>query len=358
MNTTYLDMIMGKPVHHIPVWFMRQAGRSQAEYRKIKEKYGLFEITHQPELCAYITQLPVEKYNVDAAILYKDIMTPLEGMGIKVDIKSGVGPVIEDCIKSEHDVAKLGNLCVEEDLPYVVKTIEILTKERLNVPLIGFCGAPYTLACYLIEGKPTCKHSKTKDMMLSKPRLWNTLMEKLTEICTIYLKGQIKAGVQALQIFDSWSGDVNKQQYLDCIYPYMLSLLTTIKKEFPHIPITIQAVGASHLLPLWKSLPADVISLDWRISIKEAHNLHLNQALQGNLDPSYLQADWNVLERELNHILEEGISHGRYIFNLGHGVLPNTNPDVLKRVAEYVHSYEERYRFMDFMINEVRVCTT
>lgn len=339
MNTSYLDMIAGKPVKYTPVWFMRQAGRSQAEYRKIKEKYGLFEITHQPELCAYITKLPVDQYNVDAAIIYKDIMTPLKGIGVPVEIKAGVGPIIENVIEREQDIDRLGELNMERDLPYIIQTIQILTKEQLQVPLIGFCGAPFTLASYLIEGGPSKNYNRTKGLMIEKPELWHKLMAKLTKMNSAYLQGQIQAGVQAIQIFDSWSGALNKAQYLEHIFPYMRQLILNVKDAYPTIPITMQAVGASHLLSIWKELPSDVLSLDWRITLEEAHSIGIKQTLQGNLDPAYLQADWPIIEAEVIRILEEGKRHGKHIFNLGHGVLPNTNPMVLKRLTEFVHTY-------------------
>src|SRR3954447_21984597 len=180
INETFLKAAKGVKTDHVPVWYMRQAGRSQPEYREIKQKYSLFEITHQPELCAYVTRLPVENYGVDAAILYKDIMTPLPAMGIDVEIKSGIGPVISNPITCVADVEKLGEINPEEDIPYVLETIKILTKEQLNVPLIGFAGAPFTLASYMIEGGPSKNYHKTKAFMYSEPQSWNMLMEKLS----------------------------------------------------------------------------------------------------------------------------------------------------------------------------------
>ena len=197
-NDTFLKAINKEKVDYTPVWYMRQAGRSQPEYRKIKEKYSLFEITHQPELAAYVTRLPVEQYNVDAAILYKDIMSPLPGIGVEVDIKSGIGPVISNPIQSLADVEKLGELHPEEDVPYILDTIKLLTEEQLNVPLIGFSGAPFTIASYMIEGGPSKNYTKTKAFMYTEPKAWFALMEKLADMIIVYVKAQVKAGAKAI----------------------------------------------------------------------------------------------------------------------------------------------------------------
>ncbi len=220
-NDTFLKAARGEKTDYVPVWYMRQAGRSQPEYRKIKEKYSLFEITHQPELCAYVTRLPVENYNVDAAILYKDIMTPLPALGVDVEIKAGVGPVISNPIRSLKDVENLGEIDPDNDIPYVLETIRILTKEQLSVPLIGFSGAPFTLASYMIEGGPSKNYNKTKAFMHSEPEAWFLLMDKLAETTITYVKAQIKAGAKAIQIFDSWVGALNAEDYRSFIKAVM-----------------------------------------------------------------------------------------------------------------------------------------
>ncbi len=338
MNDTYLQMIRGEKPSHTPVWFMRQAGRSQAEYRRIKEKYSLFEITRQPELCAYITQLPVEEYGVDAAILYKDIMTPLPGMGVEVDIKAGVGPVIDRPIRTKADIDRLQPFSPDESVPYIMDTISLVTKS-LTVPLIGFGGAPFTLASYLVEGGPSKNYLKTKALMLKEPELWHLLMNKLSDMCIIYLGAQIQAGAQALQLFDSWVGALNVAQYEAYIFPHVKRIVSSLKEAYPTVPITMQAVGAGHLIELWQAMGVDVIGLDWRLSIMEAANRGLTTAVQGNLDPAYLFAPWPVIEKEVTRILAEGKEYGRHIFNLGHGVVPETNPEVLKRIVELVHGW-------------------
>lgn len=336
-NDTYLRAARGEQTEHTPVWYMRQAGRSQAEYRKLKEKYSLFEITHQPELCAYVTRLPVEMYNVDAAILYKDIMTPLPALGVDVEIKSGIGPVIDNPIRTVSDVEKLGELHPEQDIPYVLDTIKLLTEEQLTVPLIGFAGAPFTLASYMIEGGPSKNYHKTKAFMFSEPKAWFTLMDKLADMTIIYLKAQIKAGVSAIQIFDSWVGALNRADYQTYIKPVMTKIFSSLREE--GVPLTMFGVGASHLALEWNDLPLDVVGLDWRLPISEARNLGVTKAVQGNLDPSLLISNWENVEKSAKEIIDQGIQKPGFIFNLGHGVFPDVDPEMLKRLTSFIHEY-------------------
>lgn len=334
-------MIKGQPVDHTPVWFMRQAGRSQPEYRKLKEKYSLFEITHQPELCAYVTHLPVDNYNTDAAVLYKDIMTPLQPIGVDVEIKSGIGPVIHNPIKSLSDVEKLQDIDPKRDVPYVLDTIKLLTTEKLNVPLIGFTGAPFTLASYMIEGGPSKNYNFTKAMMYSDEETWFALMDHLVNISISYVAAQIEAGAELIQVFDSWVGALNVQDYEYYIKPAMNKLISGIKAQYD-VPVILFGVGASHLVDQWNSLPIDVLGLDWRLSIKEASDLNITKTLQGNLDPSLLLAPWDVIEGRLKDILDQGMNYGQHIFNLGHGVFPEVKPETLRKVTEFVHNYTQR----------------
>lgn len=319
---------------------MRQAGRSQPEYRKIKEKYSLFEITHQPELCAYVTKLPVDQYNVDAAILYKDIMSPLPAIGVDVEIKSGIGPVIDNPIRSVQDVEKLGEINPEEDVPYVLDTIKLLTQEQLDVPLIGFAGAPFTLASYMIEGGPSKNYNKTKAFMYAEPKAWFALMDKLADMTITYVKSQINAGAKAIQIFDSWVGALNVEDYRYFIKPVMNRIFSSLKEE--NVPLIMFGVGASHLANEWHDLPLDVVGLDWRLPIAEARQRGITKTVQGNLDPSILLAPWEVIEEKAKAILDQGMQQPGYIFNLGHGVFPEVNPDTLKRLAQFVHDYSSK----------------
>ena len=337
INETFLKAARGEKTDYTPVWYMRQAGRSQPEYRAIKEKYSLFEITHQPELCAYVTRLPVEQYNVDAAILYKDIMTPLPAIGVDVEIKSGIGPVIANPVKSLADVEKLGEINPEEDVPYVLNTIKLLTEEQLSVPLIGFSGAPFTLASYMIEGGPSRNYNKTKAFMYAEPKAWFALMDKLGDMIITYVKSQIKAGAKAIQIFDSWVGALNTVDYRYYIKPVMQRIFSSLKEE--NVPLIMFGVGASHLAMEWNDLPIDVVGLDWRLSITEARELGITKTVQGNLDPAILLAPWEVIEQKAKDVLDQGLAKPGHIFNLGHGVFPQVNPEMLKRLAAFIHDY-------------------
>ncbi|PJK18104.1 uroporphyrinogen decarboxylase [Chryseomicrobium excrementi] len=336
-NDTLLRAARGQQVEHTPVWFMRQAGRSQPEYREIKKKYSLEEITHQPELCAYVTKLPVDNYDVDAAILYKDIVTPLPGMGVDVKIKAGIGPVISNPIRSVADVEKLQEFHPEEHVPFVLETIKILTKEQLTVPLIGFAGAPFTLASYMIEGGPSKSYNRTKAFMVSEPQAWFALMDKLADMIITDIKAQVQAGASAIQIFDSWVGALNVEDYRIYIKPIMTRIFSELRET--GVPLITFGVGASHLANEWHDLPVDVVGLDWRLSIEEARQRGITKTVQGNLDPSYLIGSWDEIEKRAKRIVEQGVAHPGHIFNLGHGVFPEVDPDVLKRLTDLVHTY-------------------
>ncbi|HCZ9456595.1 TPA: uroporphyrinogen decarboxylase [Staphylococcus aureus] len=340
-NNTILKMIKGEETTHTPVWFMRQAGRSQPEYRKLKEKYSLFDITHQPELCAYVTHLPFDNYHTDAAILYKDIMTPLKPIGVDVEIKSGIGPVIHNPIKTIQDVEKLSQIDPERDVPYVLDTIKLLTEEKLNVPLIGFTGAPFTLASYMIEGGPSKNYNFTKAMMYRDEATWFALMNHLVDVSVKYVTAQVEAGAELIQIFDSWVGALNVEDYRRYIKPHMIRLISEVKEKHD-VPVILFGVGASHLINEWNDLPIDVLGLDWRTSINQAQQLGVTKTLQGNLDPSILLAPWNVIEERLKPILDQGMENGKHIFNLGHGVFPEVQPETLRKVSEFVHTYTQR----------------
>ncbi|GEL78377.1 uroporphyrinogen decarboxylase [Tenuibacillus multivorans] len=340
-NDTILRAYNGEKTGYTPLWFMRQAGRSQPEYRKLKEKYSLFDITHQPELCAYVTELPVQHYQTDAAILYKDIMSPLPPIGVDVEIKKGVGPVIDNPIRSVDDIQRLGQLDPKQDVPYVLETIEILTKEKLNVPLIGFSGAPFTLASYMIEGGPSKQYNKTKAMMYGDSDTWFVLMDKLGDLIIDYTKAQIKAGARAIQIFDSWVGSVSAPDYHTYIRPVMNKIFTALKDE--HVPTILFGIGTNHLLLEFNDLPVTAIGLDWRTSILEARQMGVTKTLQGNLDPAILLADWDIIEARTKAILDQSQEQdGGYVFNLGHGVFPEVNPDTLKRLSAFIHEHSAK----------------
>lgn len=337
-NDTIIKAARGEKTDYTPVWFMRQVGRSQPEYNKVKEKYSLMEITHQPELTAYLTATPVDNYNVDAAVLYKDIVSPLAPLGVDVDIKPGVGPVIQNPIRDIKDVEKLGELDPYKDLDYIYKTIEILTKEKLNVPLIGFCGAPFTVASYMIEGGPSKNYHKTKKMMYNQPETWFRLMDKLTDMSIQYLRAQVESGASLIQIFDSWGGALSREDYAYYLSPSMNRIINSVREM--DTPVIVFGIGASHLIPEWNTLDMDVIGLDWRTSIDQARELGVKKALQGNLDPALLLADWQVIEDRTKAILDQGRNEA-HIFNLGHGVFPEVDPATLKRLTSFVHEYSK-----------------
>ena len=339
-NDTILRAYKGEKTDYTPAWYMRQAGRSQKEYLEIRKEHTLFEITHNPELCAYVTRLPVENYNNDAAILYKDIMSPLPAMGVDVEIKSGIGPVIENPIKSIDDIKQLTTLDPEADVPYVLDTIKLLTTGQLNVPLIGFSGAPFTLASYMIEGGPSKTYSETKAFMYSNSEAWFLLMDKLGDMIIDYTKAQIQAGAQAIQIFDSWVGALNAADYRTFVKPVMEKIFTELRTE--NVPLIMFGIHARHLLQEWNDLPLDVLGLDWRTSIKEARELGVTKVLQGNLDPTILLADWDTIETRTKAILDEGMEDGKHVFNLGHGVTPNIKPETLKKLTNLIHTYSKR----------------
>ena len=340
INDTILQAYRGEQTDYTPAWYMRQAGRSQKEYLEIRKKHTLFEITHDPELCAYVTRLPVENYGNDAAILYKDIMSPLPAMGVNVEIKSGIGPVIDNPITNKGDIEALGSLDPEKDIPYVLDTIKLLTNEQLTVPLIGFSGAPFTLASYMIEGGPSKTYAATKAFMYNNPEAWSLLMDKLADMIIVYTKAQINAGVQAIQIFDSWVGALNAADYRIFVKPTMEKIFSALQED--DVPLILFGIHARHLLLEWNDLPVDVIGLDWRTSIKEARELGVTKVLQGNLDPVILLADWDTIEKRTKAILDEGMADGRHVFNLGHGVTPNIQPKTLKKLTELIHSYSKR----------------
>ncbi|HLR53766.1 MAG TPA: uroporphyrinogen decarboxylase [Pseudogracilibacillus sp.] len=339
-NDTILRAYRGENTAYTPAWYMRQAGRSQKEYLKIRETHTLFEITHDPEICAYVTRLPVENYGNDAAILYKDIMSPLPAMGMNVEIKSGIGPVIDNPVESKQDIERLGKLNPKKDIPYVLDTIELLTKDQLTVPLIGFSGAPFTLASYMIEGGPSKTHGKTKAFMYKNETAWFLLMDTLADMIITYTKAQIEAGVSAIQIFDSWIGALNAADYRYFIKPVMEKIFAELKPM--GVPLILFGIHTRHLLRDFNDLSADVIGLDWRTSIKEARELGVTKVLQGNLDPALLLADWDIIERRTKEILDEGLADGNHVFNLGHGVTPDVEPATLKKLTELIHTYSTK----------------
>lgn len=312
---------------------MRQAGRSLPEYRELRKQGSLLEICETPELAAEVTLQPVRRHGVDAAILFSDIMVPLHAIGVGVDIVPGVGPVIEEPIRDASGLARLRPFEPEVDAPYVAETVRRLVDE-LDVPLIGFTGAPFTLASYLVEGRPSKAQSLTKALMFGQPDLWRELLEKLADIGAASLRAQVQAGASAVQIFDSWSGSLSAADYDLYVAPAVRRLFDQIADL--GVPRILFGVGTHHLLENMRASGAEAIGLDWRTPLSEAAaRLGPDIALQGNLDPSTCLCPWDVVEERTLSILDQAPERG-YVFNLGHGVLPETPPEKLTRIVELV----------------------
>jgi uroporphyrinogen decarboxylase len=337
-NDVFLRACRREPVDRVPVWYMRQAGRYDPEYRKIKEKYTLLEICSQPELAAEVTMMPVRKLGVDAAILYSDIMNPVAPLGVPFDIVKDVGPVIEKPIRSAQDVDRLTPIDAERHLPHVLETIRLL-KGELNVPLIAFAGAPFTLASYLIEGRPSKTYSRTKALMYGDPAVWHRLMDILADMASHYLRAQLNAGAAALQLFDSWAGALSPGDYARYVLPAVKRIFDDLA-DMPQPKIYFPGVASGELLPTLGTVRADVIGVDWRVTIGEARRrLGSRFAVQGNLDPYVLTAPMDVIREQAARILDEGIREPGFVFNLGHGLFPEASLDKLKALTDFVHDY-------------------
>jgi len=317
---------------------MRQAGRSLPEYRAIRENESILDAIKNPELACEITLQPVKRYGVDAAILFSDIVTPAAAIGVGVEIVPGRGPVIAEPFRSAKDIERLRPLEPEVDTPYVIETVKLL-KRALDVPLIGFAGAPFTVASYLIEGGPSRNFTHTKALMHTDEPTWFALMDRLADIAIASLVSQIQAGADAIQLFDSWAGSLSRHDYSYFVKPATAKVLAVVGATgCARIHF---GVGTGELLDLMADAGADVVGVDWRTSLTDASaRVGKHHALQGNLDPALVVAGFEPARRETERILKEGARHGGHIFNLGHGVLPETDPDVLTRLVEYIHSWD------------------
>ena len=325
---------------HTPVWFMRQAGRSLPEYRKIRAGVGMLESCRRPDLVTEITLQPVRRHGVDAAILYSDIVVPLAAAGIDLDIVAGTGPVIAEPIRTAADVDRLRPITTD-DVGYVDEAVRLLVTELGATPLIGFAGAPFTLASYLIEGGPSRTYTKTKTMMYGNPELWNVLLSRLADITLSFLRVQVTAGVSAVQLFDSWAGALSEADYRRHVQPYSAKILTGLADA--GVPRIHFGVGTGVLLEAMGEAGADVVGVDWRTPLDRATaQVGPSKSLQGNLDPATLFAPWQVIESETRRVLNEGRAAPGHVFNLGHGVLPETDPDVLTRLVDLIHTTSAR----------------
>jgi uroporphyrinogen decarboxylase len=324
------------PGDRVPVWFMRQAGRSLPEYRASREGIGMLESCMRPELVAEITLQPVRRYGVDAAVLYSDIMLPLKAVGVELDIVSGRGPVIARSIRTAGDLEQLQPLDPAR-LWYVTEAVGLITSQLGDVPLIGFAGAPFTLASYLVEGGPSRDYAATKALMISEPALWHEMCTRLADLSAAFLRLQVAAGATVVQLFDSWAGSLSAEDYQRFAQPYSARVLAALADTgAPRIHF---GVGTSELLDLMGAAGAEVIGVDWRLPLAEASRRVGNRyALQGNLDPALLSAPWPVLSDRVREVISSGAAAPGHIFNLGHGVPPETDPAVLAMIVELVHT--------------------
>lgn len=336
-RTTHAPLIeaaFGRTPSHTPVWFMRQAGRSLPEYRKTREGVGMLEACFSAEHVVEITLQPVRRYGVDAAILFSDIVVPLKAVGVDVDIVAGVGPVMGSPVRTRADVERIGELDASM-VSGVLEAIHLLTAELGSTPLIGFAGAPFTLASYLVEGGPSRDHVHTKTLMYSDPELWNDLLDRIASICSTFLSLQIEAGASTVQLFDSWVGALPRTDYERFVRPHSARVLGDVAHY--RVPRIHFGVVSGELLTSMGQAGADVVGVDFRVALDEAAARVPGRAVQGNLDPAMLFSPWEVVAQRSREILAAGRAATGHIFNLGHGVLPDTDPDMLKRVTDLVH---------------------
>ncbi len=329
-----------RPVPHTPVWFMRQAGRSLPEYRRVREGVGMLESCRRPDLVTEITLQPVRRHRVDAAIFFSDIVVPLSAVGVDLDIVQGVGPVVAEPFRTRADLDRLPEL-TPDLVPDVAESVRLLVAELGSTPLIGFAGAPFTLASYLVEGGPSRNHEHTKALMHGDPQLWDDLCARLAQISGAFLRVQAENGASVVQLFDSWAGVLSRRDYARSVQRHSAAALGAVADlDVPRIHF---GVGTGELLALMGEAGADVVGVDYRVSLTDAlERLGGRYAVQGNLDPALLFAPWEALERRVREIVEEGRAAPGHVFNLGHGVLPTTDPDVLTRVVELVHEVSAR----------------
>jgi uroporphyrinogen decarboxylase len=329
-----------QPVDRTPVWFMRQAGRYLAEYRELRSGRDVLETCRDPAQVVEITLQPLRRMDVDAAIVFSDIMVPLAAIGIDVRVEPGRGPIVATPIRSEADVERLRPLEPEQDVPAALEAIRLLRKE-LQVPLIGFAGAPFTLASYLIEGGPSRNHEHTKTLMHADHLAWDALMRALVAIVVPHLRAQAEAGAQALQVFDSWVGALDRDDYRRRVQPHMSSLFAGLADL--GVPVIHFGVGTGELLGEMAIAGGNVLGIDWRVPLDEAWDrVGHDRAVQGNLDPAVLGAPWEIVERKTIDVLRRADGRDGHVFNLGHGVLPGTPPDTLARLVDFVHSETSR----------------
>ncbi|WP_347351055.1 uroporphyrinogen decarboxylase [Intrasporangium sp.] len=329
-----------EPVTRTPVWFMRQAGRSLPEYRALRAGTAMLQACTRPELVTEITMQPVRRHGVDAAILFSDIVVPLAAVGLDLEVVAGVGPVVARPVRTRADLDRVPEL-TGEHVPYITEAVRLLVAELGDTPLIGFAGAPFTLASYLVEGGPSRSHVRTKALMHGDPGLWHALCDRLAQVSGEFLRVQVQAGARVVQLFDSWVGALSRSDYARFVQPHSARTLAAVAGL--GVPRIHFGVGTGELLALMGAAGAEVVGVDYRVSLTDAsERIGPGHAVQGNLDPALLFAPWEVLREAVVDIVEEGRHVPGHIFNLGHGVPPDVDPDVLTRVTELVHDVSAR----------------
>ncbi len=337
MSRDFLDAATGGRPRRTPVWFMRQAGRSLPEYRAVRGSGSILDAIKKPDLAAEITMQPVRRYGVDAAVLYSDIVVPAHAVGFGIDVAPGTGPVAERALRSADDLERLRILEPDRDLPYVTETVRILARE-LSVPVLAFAGAPFTVASYLIEGRPSRSYENTKGMMHRAPDLWHRVMERLTQHAVAFIDAQLAAGASAFQLFDSWAGSLSVADYREFVLPHSRTVFARLAELHPHAPGIHFGIGCDHLLESMHAAGPRVLGLDWRTTITDARRrMGADLVVQGNLDPALVLAGVETALEGARRVLADNAGHPGHIFNLGHGVSPNTDPDVLAEVVRLVH---------------------
>ncbi|MDQ6523670.1 uroporphyrinogen decarboxylase [Nocardioides sp. LHD-245] len=339
-DSTFLKAARGEAVPHTPVWFMRQAGRSLPEYLATREGVAMLDACADPDLIVEITLQPVRRYGVDAAIFFSDIVLPLKAVGVDLDIVPGVGPVVAEPVRTLADVEAIPDLTPEQ-IPYITQAVQGLVGELAGLnggtPLIGFAGAPFTVASYLVEGGPSKDHAKTKALMFGAPDVWDALMGKIAGISAAFLETQVAAGASAVQLFDSWAGALTRDDYVRYVQPHSADVLERVGEL--GVPRIHFGVGTSNLLDLMGEAGADVVGVDWRTPLERAIPLVGDRAVQGNLDPTLVFAPTELMTERAAAVIEAGRAARGHVFNLGHGVIPSTDPDQLARLTEFVHAY-------------------
>ncbi|MBV8476025.1 MAG: uroporphyrinogen decarboxylase [Acidobacteria bacterium] len=340
-ESRFIKACRAAPVDATPVWFMRQAGRYMPEYRTIRKKHSLLEICKQPKIAAEVTITAAEELGVDAAIIFADLLLPLEIMGLAIHFSAGEGPKIDSPIESAADVRKLRSDRAAE-LGYVSEAVRLVCAHfGSRLPVIGFCGAPFTLASYMIEGGGSRNYIRSKRIMFNSPQVWEELMQKLITVTSAYAAEQVRAGAAAIQFFDSWVGCLSVEDYRQYVLPGTTQLIHRLRET--GVPVIYFATDSATLLPAMKETGADVIGVDWRIPLDVAwRSIDFQGAVQGNLDPAVLLADWRHIERRAGDILDRARLHDGHIFNLGHGILPETPVDNVRALAAFVHEYSAR----------------